>query len=100
MDDPDQAFYENFACGSERNVTGYCNRDLQAEFDAQSQETDMAKRKALVWKIDTQLQNDVARPVIVYSRAATCWAPDVHGYTAMTNTSYNGYRFEDMWLDR
>ena len=100
VDDPDQAFYENYACGSERNVTGYCNRDLQKQFDAQSQEPDLAKRQAMVWAIDKQLQEDVARPVIAYSRAGTCWAPDVHGYTAMTNSSYNGYRFEDMWLDR
>jgi hypothetical protein len=24
LDDPDQTFYENFACGAERNYTGYC----------------------------------------------------------------------------
>ena len=100
VDDPDQAFYENYGCGSERNVTGYCNPELQKKFDAQSQETDIVKRRQMVADIDAQLQIDVARPVIVYGRAATCWAPDVHGYTAMTNTSYNGYRFEDMWLDR
>ena len=37
IDDPDQTFYENFGCGSERNYTNYCNRDLQKQFDAQSQ---------------------------------------------------------------
>ena len=36
IDDPDQTFYENFGCGSERNYTNYCNKDLQAQFDAQS----------------------------------------------------------------
>ena len=35
IDDPDQTFYENFGCGSERNYTNYCNKDLQAQFDAQ-----------------------------------------------------------------
>src|SRR6185312_11942877 len=29
IDDPDQAFYENYACGSERNYTHYCNKDLE-----------------------------------------------------------------------
>ena len=29
IDDPDQAFYENYACGSERNYTHYCNKELQ-----------------------------------------------------------------------
>ena len=62
IDDPDQTFYENFGCGSERNYTNYCNKDLQAQFDAQSQEKDVAKRKKLVWEIDKKLQEDVARP--------------------------------------
>jgi peptide/nickel transport system substrate-binding protein len=100
VDDPDQAFYENYGCGSERNVTGYCNPELQKAFDAQSVETDVAKRREMVWAIDSQLQNDIARPVIVHQRAGTCWSPDVHGYTQMINSSYNGFRFEDMWLDR
>ena len=34
IDDPDQSFYENFGCGSERNYTHYCNKDLQKLFDA------------------------------------------------------------------
>jgi len=25
LDDPDQMFYENYACGSDRNYTGYCS---------------------------------------------------------------------------
>src|SRR5262249_41631180 len=25
VDDPDQQFYENYACGADRNITGYCN---------------------------------------------------------------------------
>ena len=37
IDDPDQTFYENFGCGSERNYTNYCNKDIQKLFDEQSQ---------------------------------------------------------------
>ena len=40
IDDPDQAFYENYGCGSERNYTHYCNKDLEKLFDQQSAETD------------------------------------------------------------
>ena len=100
VDDPDQAFYENYSCGSERNVTGYCNKELEKAFDAQSQETDPAKRKAMVWDIDRQLQNDVARPIILHDRKATCTGPALKGYVQMVNSVYNGYRFEDIWLDR
>jgi peptide/nickel transport system substrate-binding protein len=40
VDDPDQQFYENYGCGSERNYTGYCNRELETLFDQQSSEAD------------------------------------------------------------
>ena len=100
LDDPDQAFYENFACGSERNYSDYCNRDLQKKFDLQSVEVDLEKRKAMVWDIDRQLQDDVARPIILHMRGGTCWQPYVKGFSPMVNSSYNGYRFEDIWLDK
>ncbi len=100
VDDPDQTFFENYACKSERNFTNYCNPALEKLFEAQSMETDVAKRKAMVWEIDQRLQNDVARPIILHIQAATCWQPDVHGFTPMRNSSYNGYRFEDVWLNR
>jgi peptide/nickel transport system substrate-binding protein len=100
IDEPDQAFYENFGCGSERNYTQYCNKDLQKLFDQQSAETDTDKRKKLAWEIDKHLQDDVARPILYHSHMATCWHPYVKGYAVMVNSSYNGYRFEDLWLDK
>jgi peptide/nickel transport system substrate-binding protein len=100
VDDPDQNFYENYACGSERNYTQYCNKELEKLFDRQSMETDADKRKKLVWEIDKKLQEDVARPIILHSRNATCWQPYVKGVTVMVNSSYNGYRYEDVWLDK
>src|SRR5437868_295203 len=98
--DPDQTFYENFACGAERNYTGYCNRELEQAFDRQSMEADPEKRKHLVWEIDRKLQEDGARPMIYHNRAATCWYPRVKGLTLMVNSIYNGSRWEDLWLDR
>ena len=62
VDDPDAQFYENYACGSQRNYTGYCNPELQKMFEQQSRETNQEKRKQLVWEIDRRLQEDQARP--------------------------------------
>jgi len=100
LDDPDQTFYENFACGAERNYTGYCNRELEKEFDRQSAEPDIDKRKRLVWEIDKKLQEDGARPMIYHNRAASCRYPQVKGVTIMVNGIYNGWRMEDVWLDK
>ena len=100
VDDPDQQFYENYGCGSERNYTGYCNPELQKMFDQQSMETDQEKRKHLVWEIDRKLQEDGARPIIYHTRLATCMQPQLKGLTVMVNSQYNGWRMEDVWLDR
>jgi peptide/nickel transport system substrate-binding protein len=100
VDDPDQQFYENYACGSDRNYSAYCNPELDKEFDRQSAESDQEKRKKLVWEIDRKLQEDGARPIIAHNINATCWQPRVKGLTMMVNSIYNGWRFEDIWLDK
>jgi len=100
VDDPDQQFYENYACGSERNYTGYCNPELQKLFDRQSAEADQEKRKPMVWQIDQKLQEDVARPIIYHNRGGTCWQPRLKSLTLMVNSILNGYRFEEIWLDK
>jgi peptide/nickel transport system substrate-binding protein len=100
VDDPDQAFYENFSCRSERNYNGYCNPEIERLFDIQSAEPDFEKRREIVWDIDGKLLADGARPPIMWNRAATCWQPYVKGYVAQINSMYNGFRFEDVWLDR
>lgn len=100
IDDPDQNLFENFACGSARNYTGYCNQDLERLFEQQSRETDTAKRRKLVNEIDVRLLADGARPPLYWNRATTCQQPHVRGYVNMVNSIYNGFRFEDVWLDR
>jgi len=100
VDDPDVYFYQNYVCSSARNYMGYCDKGFDKMVDQQSVEADPAKRKKLVWEIDHKLQEDLARPIIYHLRAATCWQPEVKGLTMMTNSQYNGWRFEDVWLDR
>jgi peptide/nickel transport system substrate-binding protein len=100
VDDPDQQFFENYGCGSERNYTGYCNKELEAMFVEQSTIADQDRRKKLVWEIDRKLQQDGARPILYHTRLATCMQPHVKGLTVMVNSQYNGWRMEDAWLDR
>jgi peptide/nickel transport system substrate-binding protein len=100
VDDPDAYFYEHYACGSERNYTNYCNPELEKMYEQQSVEPDQEKRKKLVWDIDRQLQEDAARPIIYQYRLGTCRYPRVHGVTVMVNSIFNGWRFDDAWLDQ
>jgi len=99
-DDPDVVFFETFACGSERNYTAYCNKDIEALFHRQSQIADFGQRRKLVWEIDRRLQEDGARPVISHQRQGTCWWPHVKNIHLAKNSIYNSWRFEDVWLDR
>ncbi|MDP2330114.1 MAG: ABC transporter substrate-binding protein [Reyranella sp.] len=100
VDDPDVTFFEGYACGSLRNYNNYCDPEMTKLFEAQSRETDQKKRLEMVWEIDAKLQEDIARPIISNGRAAGCWQPYVKGVTIHTNSIYNGWRFEDVWLDR
>ena len=100
VDDPDQMLYENYACGSDRNYTGYCDKEVDALIDRQSSEPDPEKRRQLVWEIERRLARDASRPIIFYTRAATCWRPRVKGLNLVVNSVFNGWRFEDVRLDK
>jgi peptide/nickel transport system substrate-binding protein len=100
VDDPDQNYFENFSCKSERNYTGYCNPEIEKLMEKQSAMTDTPERKKVVWEIDKKLLEDNARPVIMWNRAAICMQPFVKGYVANVNSVYNGFRYEDVWLDK
>ena len=100
LDDPDQHFYENYACGSLRNYTNYCNPVLEKEFERQSLESDPVKRRAIVWDIERKLAEDVVRPIIFHDIGAGCWHPHVKNMSIMVNSIYNGWRWEDLWMDK
>ena len=99
VDDPDQNYPENYACGA-RTYMDYCNKDIDALIMKQSMEGDQAKRKMIAWEIDRRLTNDAVRPMIYYLRGGTCWRPEVKNMTVMVNSIFNGWRMEDVWLDR
>ena len=67
---PTSMFYENYACGSERNYNGYCNPELDKLFDQQSMRSRPGKAQAAGLGDRTKLQEDGARPIIFHNRAA------------------------------
>jgi peptide/nickel transport system substrate-binding protein len=98
--DPDQNLHLLYGCGAELNYNGYCSAEVDQLIDRQSVEADQEKRKQLVWEIERKLAEDGARPIIFYDRRATCWQPHVKGLTLMVNSLFNGWRMEDVWLDK
>jgi peptide/nickel transport system substrate-binding protein len=100
VDDPDVNLVENYTCKSDRNYTAYCNQEVDKAIFAQSREVDPAKRKQLVWEAERKIAEDVARPIILHNRNATCFQPYVKGVTSHDNSLYNSWRMENAWLDR
>jgi len=98
--DPDQVFESFYGCGSNLNWDGYCNPEIGKLIEQQSSEANLDRRKQLVWTIERKLAEDVARPIMFYNRAVTCWQPYVKGLTIIVNSIFNGHRREDIWLDK
>jgi peptide/nickel transport system substrate-binding protein len=98
-DDPDANFYENFACGSPRNYSFYCNEQVMAQFHQQSQELDPKKRLAMVQAIQKKLEEDVARPILDWRLDYfTVW-PYVKNLIPH-QSMYNFGRLQEVWLDK
>ena len=76
------------------------NPQMDKLFDQQSMEQDQEKRRDLVFEIDKKLQEDGARPILFHNRFATCWQPQLKGLTIMVNSLFNGWRMEDVWLEK
>lgn len=99
VDDPDQTYPENYACGS-RTYMDYCNKEIDAMIAQQSAERDQEKRRKIAWAIDRKLTDEAVRPMLYYMRGGTCWRPEVKNLSIMVNSIYNGWRMEDVWLER
>ncbi len=98
-DDPDANFYENYACGSPRNYSDYCDEEVMKLIEQQSQELDPRKRAALVRDIQTRLEEAAARPIMGWRLDYFAQWPHVRNLVPH-NSVYNWGRMQDVWLDR
>ena len=98
-DDPDANFYENFKCGSARNYSDYCNKEIDSLIEKQSQTTDQKKRLQLVNEIDKRLQLDGARLMLGWSKEYVVMWPYVKNVVPHQSI-YNYGRMQEVWLDK
>jgi peptide/nickel transport system substrate-binding protein len=98
-DDPDANFYENYACGSPRNYTDYCNEEVMKLIDQQSQELDPKKRLELVWQIQKRLEEEAARPMMGWRLDYFAQWPHVKNLVPHQSI-YNWGRMQEVWLDK
>src|SRR4029077_7049019 len=98
-DDPDAKLYENFKCASPRNYSGYCNEEVDAMIDKQSETTDQKKRVQLVQEIDKRLQLEGARFMLGHSKEYYLMQPYVKNLIPHQSV-YNFGRMQEVWLDK
>jgi peptide/nickel transport system substrate-binding protein len=98
--DPDPILHLFYGCGASVNWSGYCNPEIDELIERQSREGDPERRRAVLWQIERKLAADDARPIIFYRNGGTCRQPSVKGLTLMVNSVFNGWRMEDVWLDK
>jgi peptide/nickel transport system substrate-binding protein len=98
--DPDPILKLFYGCGSSLNWDGYCNPEVDQMIEVQSREGDPDRRKQILWAIERKFAEDNARPIIFCNRNGTCEQPYVKGLTIMVNSVFNGWRMEDVWLDK
>jgi peptide/nickel transport system substrate-binding protein len=97
-DDPDANFFENYACGSQRNYSAYCDEQVMKMIETQSQEIDPKKRLAQVWAIQKKLEDDAARPILGWRLDYfTVW-PHVKNLVPHQSI-YNFGRMQEVWRD-
>jgi peptide/nickel transport system substrate-binding protein len=99
VDEPDANYYENYACGSPRNYSQYCNEEVMKLIEQQSQELNPQKRLALVSTLQKKVEADAARPLLDWRLDYfTVW-PHVKNLVPHDNI-YNFGRMADVWRDK
>jgi len=99
LDDPDANFYENYACGSPRNYSQYCNEQVMKMIEAQSQEVNNQKRLELVLALQKKVEEDAPRPILDWRLDYFSNWPYVHNMVPQNNI-YNFGRMQDVWRDK
>ncbi len=98
-DDPDTNFYDNYACDSTRNYSGYCDQEVQRLIDQQSQELDQNARARTVLQIQRKLEDEAVRPTMAWRLDYFAHWPYVKQAIPHQNV-INWARMQEVWLDR
>jgi len=89
-----------FYTGGAANSTKYSNPIIDALFDQQAKETDVAKRRAIVQEIERALLEDAVCVPDGVSAMVVAQYPYVKGFVP-SGSPYGGHlQMEKVWLDK
>jgi peptide/nickel transport system substrate-binding protein len=79
------------------NISGIIDREADAMFEAQQRETDVEKRKKIVWDLEEHLLNTAFTVPTLWAERIVAADPKVKGYTA-SPSGLVGRDMQDVWL--
>ncbi len=98
FDDPDAIFAEHFTCKAERNYPQLCISEVDALFEKQTVELDLAKRKKLVNDMEKAALNGMPRIMLpVGTNTVTGIWNILRNFTLQPN-AYGNRHYEQVWL--
>jgi peptide/nickel transport system substrate-binding protein len=100
LDDPDTLFYENYTCGAERNYTGPLRSGARSADRSAIDGSGREETACTGLGGRTEIGRGPGAANHLLHRLSTCWQPWVKGFTIMVNGLFNGWRMEDVWLDK
>ena len=101
VDDPDQMFYREFRLRRRCAITPAIATPKSTSWSMRNRwKATPTSASTIVWQIEKKLADAAMRPVLFYPVGASCMQPYVHGLTIMVNSIYNGWRMEDVWMDK
>ena len=98
--DPDPILKLFYGCGSSLNWDGYCNPEVDKMIEAQSREGDPDTPQADSVGDRTQIGRGRRPSDHLLQPQRHLRQPYVKGLTIMVNSIFNGWRMEDVWLDK
>ena len=98
VDDPDQNYPENYACGS-RTYMDYCNKEVDALIASSPSNAIRTSASRSPGRSTASLRLTRCGESSTIC-AGTCWRPAVKNVTVMVNSIYNGWRMEEVWLQQ
>jgi peptide/nickel transport system substrate-binding protein len=106
FDDPDAVYGENFLCKAPRNYSRLCVEEVDRLYDQQSQETDAAKRKDIVLRMERLQLAEMPRIMLptgastghgVFSTSPFAIWKTVQNW-GLQPSDYSNRQFEQVWL--
>jgi peptide/nickel transport system substrate-binding protein len=94
------AQHENYVCVSDRNYSELLQSRTRQGIRSAIDGVGSGKTQKAGLGDPPQAARGRRPTIISHNLAATCWQPQVKNLTMMVNSIYNGWRMEDVWLDR